>query len=328
VALTLSTRDRSGDERRHARAVASHLGVELIEAARDTRLVDLATSEARNLPRPSARGFAQATTRIASKTASFYGATAVFDGGGGDNMFASLQSTAPVADCLSANGGAGRFWRTARSIGIAAQTSIFTVARRAVVRTWTRGPAFRWPVDLALLSPQARGMAASAADHPWLNPPAGTLPGSAAHMALIAAAQSVVQGRDGARPLPDLSPLIAQPVAESCLRVPSWLWTCDGQNRVIARDGCRTMLPPAIVDRRDKGAPDSFLVELIDANCELVRAMLTEGLLAEQNILDRTALAAALEPAALAKGFGYIRVMQLVDAEAWVRSWSGDRAGR
>ena len=109
--------------------------------------------------------------------------------------------------------------------------------------------------------------------------------------------------------------------AETCLRVPSWFWTRDGHNRVIARDAFRSALPQSIINRRDKGAPDSFMVELIDANLAAISVMLSEGLLARNGLLDREAVLAALAPAALAKGFGYIRIMQLVDVEAWVRSW-------
>src|SRR3546814_8502444 len=81
-------------------------------------------------------------------------------------MFGSLQSPAPVVDCLRSDGGAGHFWQTARSIGIAAQTSTFDVARRALLRSWSRGPAYRWMVDVSLLSGRAREMALGAADPP------------------------------------------------------------------------------------------------------------------------------------------------------------------
>lgn len=323
TALTLITHDRGGDERTHAQAVANHLGIALYEAPREVGIVRLDRSAAAGLPRPSARSFVQASTQIATDIARVHGASAIFDGGGGDNMFASLQSTAPVADCLRGDGGVGHFWRTARSIGIAAQTSTFEVARRALIRSWTRGPAFRWPTDLSLLSYDACALADAAAEHPWLTPPPGGLAGSAAHIALMAAAQSVVQSRDVRVALDNISPLITQPVAEVCLRVPGWLWTRDGYNRVVARDAFRDALPSSIINRRDKGAPDSFAVELIDANLDLMRAMLLDGLLARQGLLDTEALAAALAPAATAKGFGYVRIMQLVDAEAWARSWNG-----
>jgi asparagine synthase (glutamine-hydrolysing) len=321
VALNLVTRDGGGDERDHARSVARHLGIPLIEADRDLRLIDIGASDAAGLPRPSARSFAQASLRIAEDVARAHGATAIFDGGGGDQLFCSLQSVAPVADCLHRDGGAGHFWGTARSIGIAAQTSTFEVARRALVRSWTRGPAFRWPRALTLLSPEARAWGLADLEHPWLLPPEGALPGSAAHLALLAAGQSLVESSDPRALIPTVSPLVTQPVAEVCLRVPSWCWTRDGHNRIIARDAFRTLLPPAIVDRRDKGTPDGFVVEMIEAYRERIRTLLMEGLLADQGLLDREAIDRALSPTSHRKAQDNAALMDLVDVEAWAQSW-------
>ena len=103
------------------------------------------------------------------------------------------------------------------------------------------------------------------------------------------------------------------------------MWTRDGHNRVIAREAFRSLLPASIIYRRDKGAPDSFLVELIDANLDKMRAMLLHGCLARNGLLDTIQVDAALTSAARAKGFGYIRVMQLIDAEAWALSWMDRR---
>jgi asparagine synthase (glutamine-hydrolysing) len=321
VALTLVTRDRSGDERDHARSVARHLGIPLIEADRDPDLVDIGLSDAAGLPRPSVRSFAQASLRIATRVAREHGATAIFDGGGGDQMFCSLQSVAPVVDCLHSDGGTGRFWATARSIGIAAQTSTFEVARRALVRSWTRGPAYRWPCALTFLSSQGRACGLTGAEHPWLIPPEGTLPGSAAHVALLASVQSLVESTDPRAPIPTVSPLVTQPVAEACLRVPSWCWTSDGHNRVMARQAFRAMLPPAIVDRRDKGTPDGFVVDLIEANRGRMHTLLMDGLLMKHGLLDHKAVAAALSPAEHRKAQDNAKLMDLVGVEAWARSW-------
>src|SRR3546814_5453305 len=68
--------------------------------------------------------------------------------------------------------------------------------------------------------------------------------------------------------------------------------------------------------------------DLIEANRDLIRSMLIDGLLAKQGLLDGAAVASALAPANLARGFGYIWLMQLVDTEAWVPSWCGSGAGR
>lgn len=322
LAQTMVTRDRAGDERRHARLVARKLDVKLVESLRLVDHVNLERSLAAGMPRPAARAFEQASLRCAIATAEGNGATAIFDGGGGDNMFAALQSPAPVADCLAADGGLGRFWQTASSIGRAAQTSTFEVARRALLRHWFRGPQYRWPRDITFLSDEARTLAGDVELHPWLTPPPGTLPGSAAHVALIAVAHSVVQSRPPLAPITVVSPLITQPVAMACLRVPSWRWTRDGRNRVAARDAFRGLLPPSVIDRRDKGAPDSFLIELIEARRPQIEAMLTRGMLADLGLVEPSAISQALQPARLARGRDYGRLMQLVDAEAWTRSWS------
>lgn len=322
VALTLVTRDRAGDERSHARDVATRFGVPLVEAERDKGLIDVAASAARGLPRPSVRAFTQASLRLSVDAARACGATALFDGGGGDNMFAALSSLAPVADCLHRDGGTGHFWRAARSIGIATQTSTLTVARMALVRCWTRGPGYRWPVDASLLTAEARVDVRGAAAHPWLEPPPGALAGSAAHVALLVAAQSLVQGRGLRTDLPEVSPLVTQPVAEACLRVPSWLWTRDGHNRAIARDAFRALLPPSIVDRRDKGSPGGFVAELFEANYDRIRILLLDGCLIGNGVVDRVSTNAALREARGMRAHGYRRIMQLVDVEAWARSWS------
>lgn len=320
-ALTLVTRDRSGDERDQARSVAEHIGIPLIDSDRDLALIDIGRSDAAGLPRPSARSFAQASLRIATRVARDHGATAIFDGGGGDQLFCSLQSVAPVADCLHIDGGMGDFWKTARSIGIAAQTSTFEVARRALVRSWTRGPAFRWPRALRFLSLEGRALGLAGGDHLWLIPPDGALAGSAAHIALLASVQSLVESSDPRAPTPTVSPLITQPVAEACLRVPSWYWTREGHNRVIARDAFRARLPPMIVDRRDKGTPDGFVVELIEANRAGIRSMLIDGMLANHGLLDHVAIERALSPTGPQKAVDNAALMDLVDVESWVRSW-------
>jgi asparagine synthase (glutamine-hydrolysing) len=111
--------------------------------------------------------------------------------------------------------------------------------------------------------------------------------------------------------------------AEACLRVPSWCWTRNGHNRVIARDAFRSTLPPAIVDRRDKGTPDGFVITLIENNRAQIRDLLIDGLLARHGLLDCAAIGLALSPAHIRKAKDNAALMDLVDVEAWARSWHG-----
>lgn len=186
---------------------------------------------ARGLPRPTGAQFRQATFAAADDLARETGSALVIDGGGGDNMFCSLQSVAPVVDALFGMGMGSRPLATAASIARMAQVSLATVLARAGVRLVTRRAAYRWPVDHSLLDPfTADGLDPS---HPWLKAPRGTPPGKAAQVGLLLAAMAVADGLDPDRHPALLSPLVSQPIAEAALRVPSWMWFEEGLLREV-----------------------------------------------------------------------------------------------
>ncbi|MEO7679090.1 MAG: asparagine synthase-related protein, partial [Sphingomonas sp.] len=294
TALNLVTDDRAGDERHYARIVANACAIDLVERRRTIEAIDLAASAAAHLPRPTARSFAQASAHHAEGLAHDIGGGAIMDGGGGDNVFCSLQSVRPVIDCLVADRGWRSAITTARSVATLAQVSQWTVLRRALIGRARGVSSYAFPRDLRLLSPKAIKASHDADEHRWLRAPSGALPGKAAHIGLIAAAQSVIEGFDPMDPVSALSPLITQPVVEACLAVPSWLWFDDGRNRAIARQAFADLLPETIVRRRSKGGPDGFIAELYRANRAQIRDWLLDGLLVAHDMLDRPALEAVL----------------------------------
>jgi len=319
-ALNLVTENPAGDEREHASVVARAAGVPLLEHYRNPAKVDLRHSDAFRLPRPTARAFTQESRRIAGQVAAELGSQAVFDGGGGDNIFCSLNSARPAADCLLA--APEQFRESCASIARLAQASIAQVAWRAWRTKLRRNPAYAWGADMRFLSRAAVAEAEKAPAHPWLTAPGDALPGKAAHVALIAAAQSVAEGFDAEDELPVYSPLISQPLVETCLRVPSWLWFERGLNRAVARRAFSKCLPLETVQRRSKGAPDCFIAELFEVNRPAIRTMLMDGALRREGLLDVVALETALDDQAPVEGHDYLRIMQLVDAEAWATAWT------
>jgi asparagine synthase (glutamine-hydrolysing) len=75
-----------------------------------------------------------------------------------------------------------------------------------------------------------------------------------------------------------------------------------------------------VLERRSKGRFDGFCAALLDRDRELVRSMLLEGRLAQQGLLDRAAIATALnEPFPTAETVS--RLLVLADVEAWADSW-------
>ncbi|MDQ1158937.1 asparagine synthase (glutamine-hydrolyzing) [Sphingomonas sp. SORGH_AS 950] len=319
--LALTTDDPSGDETRYARQVTERLGVPLIVARRRITDVDVTASAVSRSSRPSARSFLQASDRLALSMASDMGATAIFDGGGGDNVFGAMQSAAPLADCILDSAGRREFWRLARDIAELTDSSLWLVLRRAVGRALDRHRPFRWQVDSRFLLPAQVQSVGTTPDHTWLTPRSGTMPGRMAHVALVAAGESYLATLDALRAAPAVAPLLAQPVVEVSLQIASWLWFQDARSRYIARAAFASDLPSDVIWRRSKGTPGSFVAQLFEHNRPVLRDLLCHGVLARRGLVDRDSLARKFDDPRPVIGHDYIRIMSLADAEVWVRSW-------
>ncbi|BBE35604.1 asparagine synthetase B family protein [Sphingosinicella microcystinivorans] len=318
-ALTFTTGDPSGDERRYAETVSAHLDIPLVTAELALEAVDISRSAAAHLPRPIARAFAQAIRACKREAASGIGADAVFDGGGGDNLFCSLQSAAPLADRLRARGIGPSVWRTALDIAELAESNVLTVAAHGIARAWFRPPDYRWQPDLRFLSDDVARTASALAAHRWLKAPRGALPGRAAHVALMIAVENLIETWPG--PLPELAPLMAQPLIEHCLGIPSWEWVHAGHNRWAARQAFAERLPRMITARRSKGTPDSFSAALYETRRSMLSEFLLDGVLVREGILDRAALENTLRDTTPVKGHDHLRILALADVEAWARAF-------
>jgi len=322
--FNLASRGAIGDERHYARMVASHLGAPITEAQWDVGVVDITRSHAQDQPNPLARSFMQGTSRLLREAVGASGADLTIDGGGGDNVFFSLRSIAPVTDAFLRGRSLGAGWSTARSIAAMADVSALTVLGRAASRAFRQSPAYRWRPMTQFLSPQVMSDAALLPRHPWLEPPRGSETGTAAHIALIAAAQGWAEGNDIGSPVRHVTPLTTQPVVEACLRIPSWWWFRRGQNRIVARDAFRDRLPSAVVNRSTKGTPDSYIAEIFTANRPAIRAMLLDGHLRRAGLLDLPLLERALDGEGYVQGTAYHRILHLADVEAWVAGQTQD----
>lgn len=319
---TFTTRDPLGDERDYGRSMATAVGEPLLERMRQVDAIKPGHTPAARLPRPAGRLFEQESLRIASEIAAGVGAQAIFTGGGGDNVFCALQSAAPAADRLLCDGPGRGFLATAREIGRVAPASVPAVIRSAAGRIWPwkrRSPAVP---DLRFLSAEAKSEVRMEPPHPWLVARRGTLPGKAAHIKLLAYAESFAQGTDPQAEPPTIAPLLSQPLVETCLSVESWRWFEDGRNRAIARRAFAPDLPEKIALRRSKGTPDSFVAEIYERYRLPLRERLLGGLLAQQRIIDPSAVQDAFDEAGPVVPADYRRLLRLVDVENWARVWA------
>lgn len=132
--------------------------------------------------------------------------------------------------------------------------------------------------------------------------------------------QNHVHGITG--PLARFSPLASQPLVEFCLRVPSWLWASGGVNRALARAAFADRLPSEVTARTSKAGPDSFVRIAFARNRDAIRERLQDGLLSAHRLLDRQALDDAFRVDAFGTGVLVDRILDLLEAENWARSWT------
>lgn len=316
--LTVATTDPSGDERRYARLVAEAAGATYRERGLDRGQVDLRRSQAAHLPRPVGRPFMQAMAAITAEEAELAGTRTIVNGTGGDQVFCFLQSATPVADRALVEGPHAALG-TLLDMARMTDTSVLDVGRATLQRLLRFDRRFRWRADHRFLAAGHLASSAVAADHPWLAPPAGVPLGTAAHVAMLLRVQNYLDPWAPGNNLSIINPLLAQPVIEHCLSVPSWCWCDGGIDRAVARRAFADRLPAAVLARRWKGGPDSFIGALVEANRALITAMLLDGLLAERGIVDRSSIAAVLADPRPPSAGDALRLLALTDAEAWVR---------
>lgn len=326
--FTISTGEPRGNEEPFARALCDGLGLDLTAATYQLTDVNIGVSTFAHLPRPGGRTHGLAYDAPLVRLMEEKGADVFYTGSGGDNVFHSSHSARPLVDQYLTTGFNGDLITTWRDISALTGASAWEVLRHALRVPRRGGQKYRWKFDPEFLSREALDIFEERPpSHPWLDSPVRALPGKAAHVAMILRAQHYLHGYDRRLPFTPVAPLLSQPVIELCLSIPSWYVCRGGVDRSIARAAFFDRLPPLIRDRRVKGGPDSFAIELLQANLPAVRERLLDGQLAARRIIDRAAVELALQPSRLATRIEYVRLLLLLDTEAWIDAWQS-RVGK
>ena len=311
-AMTFATRSADGDERRYAHEVARHFGIDLLELSEaDLDLTSrMRSSPLQRPPSPLLQSLRGAQAAAAGREG------LLVDGGGGDNVFASINSAAPAVDAFR-RGGLGLGLVTLRHLADRHGCTFWAAAGSALRRA-RRGVMIQWPTDSTFL--QRSGEFDRPDAHPWLAATEGMLPGTADHLRLLAGVHHFLVDPGPDEPT-NLHPLICQPVLELCLRIPSWLWAAGGRDRAVARAAFGTILPDAILDRRGKGSLQSLFVRGFQAQRPMLRDLLVGGRLASEGIVDSDEVAEYLDEPGEPRDVRYIRILELASAEQWLRSF-------
>lgn len=313
-AITMATSDPDGDERVYARAAAERAGAPLFELLLSGDPVDPTAPIARPRARPGGFGLLAPVDARLGAAAADYGAEAIFTGAGGDNIFGYLTSAAPIVDALRFAGPRAA-WNAAGDLARVMNDNVWKALRLAARTTVVRGRL--WPSDNSLLS---RRFAGRAPEHPWLDRARAAWPGQRTYALKLLPIQPFLDGYDRALALPMIAPLLAQPLVEYGLGVPSWQWGEGGQDRALARRAFANNVPEAVLARRVKGRIESLFYPSFDRHRSNLRSFLLDGWLAGERLIDCDAVRALVDGERRADGIAAIRLLHLADMERWVRS--------
>lgn len=314
-AVNFTTGLRDGDERAYAGAIAQMHEIDLVETGVDPADEFLVPSQVRRV-RPGASLLLGPIDRAIARTAARIGATTLISGGGGDNVFCFLGTAAPIVDAWRLRG-LGEAWRALRDTAELCGCTIWIAARQAARRA--RGQAARpaWRADTRFL---ASGNLPPPEPHPWLDVASAALPGKREHIEALVVIQDFLDAADRVWQFDMDYPLLAQPLVELCLHIPSWLWIRGGRDRSVARAAFADLLPYKIVNRRTKGSIESLCARAYARNRKRLAELLLEGRLQRWGIADREEMEAYLSTETI-NDHRYIRMFDLVTLELWISSW-------
>lgn len=319
--LNFATRTAEGDERRFARAVAAATSNQHLEIEETDAPLELGLPEHRRL-RPGVSAVVAPLHRQFALRGESLGAEAFVTGAGGDNVFCYLTTAAPVVDSWRSLGHAAALTDTLRDVselcGCTSWTTARFALRKAVRAIWGTNA---WRREQDFIRPEAAPSAPE--PHPWLYPPEDALPGKLEHIAALIRIQHLIDPETRLSALPFVHPLIAQPLVELCLQIPTWLWVRGGHNRAVARHAFRGLLPAEVVDRRSKGRLEGMCLRSYLRHRADLAELLLGGLLRQAGLLDPDSVEDYLEREGPPGDARYYRLMELVSAELWLRSWRG-----
>lgn len=246
------------------------------------------------------------------------GAEALVTGKGGDAVFFQMPTVQVVADLWRAKGRAAVRHPANAEVARWLRRSVWSVWREAL-----QGAAGAPATTAAAFAGRALYDLPAGPPHPWL-----------ARLDLVPPAkriqiQALVAGQAGGGPhrrgraAEVAHPLLAQPMMELCLSIPSWRLVEGGRDRALARRAFTGWAPEAVLQRRSKGALTSLYCRRVAAGADALRAHLLDGVLARAGLLDAARMEAALAPDQLMRRLDGVDLVAMAALESWVRYWQG-----
>ena len=335
--LNYSSRGTYGDERKYARAVCEKVGFPLIECRYDSTTPMDSMLTYRRAESPAAYLMRDGQERIETQQARQIGATARFTGIFGDTLFHMPPAAPTAADYIRSHGIDGRFFGIALQAAQIDRVSIWKVFYEALMSGLIWRPKTFVPGDFekperSLLT-RASLEAVCHTDpmrfvHPWLHDIGNAPPGKLRVIASLSWNSTYFNALPEPGEPEVIHPFFSEPLAELCLRLPSYSMLRDGWDRALVREAFARELPDVIRYRVSKGSPNLTIRERVTHNRSFIDKLLAESVLVRQGILDRNRISECLPGQATRSPASPAHLWAFVAAEAWSRAWLCDtRAG-
>jgi asparagine synthase (glutamine-hydrolysing) len=322
--LNYHSQGADSDERQYARLAATRAGRTLIERERDARVSLEQVLHVARTPAPSNYVGRLGAAGLDAELAAELGATAMFTGAGGDQLFFELRCSWPAADYLSLRGPDSGFPTAAMDAARLGKVSVWRAMREAL---WHRlREADPWQdagTYLSLVRHEALPRAQER--HPYVHP--ALLPGHGLPVGKLNQTLQLLHPLDYYDPYetdtaPELiNPLLSQPLIELCLRLPSYVLTQGGRGRALARQAFAGDLPVEIATRRAKGGMGEHIRLVLQRNLDFARSVLLDGELVRRGILDRAKVEEALSGRPTTLTAHTLEIHVYIGIEAWLRRW-------
>ena len=333
--LNYYSRGAYGDERKYARAVCEEMGFPLVERQQNSAEPMDRLLTYRRTDSPAAYLTRDAGEPGEIELARQIGVSARFTGIFGDALFHMPPAAPTAADYVRQRGIDRRFFEISLLAAQIDRASIWSVLRQSLVKGMFNRRRSFVPGDFgnpehSLLAREALESVCRANPfrfaHPWLHDldgvPCGKFP--------VIASLSWNSTYCNALAEPDepelIHPYFSEPLAELCLRLPTYSMLRDGWDRALVREAFEPELPEAIRFRVSKGSANLHVRERVTRNQEFIRDLLSEGVLVKQRILDPKRIAESLPGRATRNASAPLHLWACVAAEAWSRAWSRNPA--
>ena len=290
------------DERRYAAQVADRLGLTLTavqrcEQALEAEVLDRTAGGVR----PGLNGADPVFDALVAEACETAGLDGLLTGKGGDALFYQGASPAIFGDLLKARG------------ALAFASPVWPGLSRWIRRS-------TWSILAEAVRPATTATAAGP-PHPWMVGAEALSGGKRAQLAALVSNLAYATACRRTEVVDLIHPLMAQPLVEWTMRIPTSVLTAGTTDRHLARSAFADRLPSDVAWRRSKGDYTATFEREAAASLPFLRDHLLGGLLAERGVIDRAQVEALLDRDRLmwAGGSGQLTTAALV--ESWLRRW-------